>query len=73
MSTGWLLVSCFVSGLMFLYLGYYLNKVVKHRYGVQEKCCYCLDPKRGAKVLPMEIDCGEIDDMAGVGVVMVLS
>lgn len=55
---------------MFLYLGYYLNKVVKHRYGVQEKCCYCLDPKRGAKVLPMEIDCGEIDDMAGVGVVM---
>lgn len=59
----------FLAGFFFVYLGYYLNKVVKHRYGVREKCFYCLRPGRaGTKVAPTDVDTEEIDTMESVGV-----
>lgn len=50
-NAGGLMVAIFVSGIVYLYLGYYLNKVVKHRYGKREECCYCI---KNNHIIPIE-------------------
>lgn len=52
-NTGILLLSLLVAGLAYLYLGYYLNKVVKHRYGKREECCYCIKNNR---IIPVDAE-----------------
>ncbi|KAK8811367.1 hypothetical protein WA158_003101 [Blastocystis sp. Blastoise] len=42
---GLLLVYSILSGLLWLGLGIYLNKVIKHAYGTSEEPCFCVDPK----------------------------
>ena len=65
-----MLVALFVSGFLFQYLGFYFNKVVKHRYGVKEKCCYCLSAPIGSKVTPSDVNTEAIDAMESVGDVL---
>ena len=50
-NTGILIVSLIIAGFVYLYLGFYLNKVVKHRYGKREECCYCIKNNR---IIPVE-------------------
>ena len=63
-------MALFVSGFLFQYLGFYFNKVLKHRYGVKEKCCYCLIAPIGSKVTPSDVITEAIDKIESVGDVM---
>lgn len=67
-NTGALLITLLISGFGWIFFGYYLNKVVKHRYGRREKCCYCVseDYCNRHKIIPENFNTNDIDDMCGV-------
>ena len=54
MNIGAIIVSQFISFFFWGIFGFYLNKVVKHRYGKKEDCCYCLEMpnKKRTKTIP---------------------
>lgn len=64
---GLVLLCLLLSGIVWIFFGYYLNKVWKHQYGKQEKCCFCLDPKNcKSKVLPEGVTPGAVEELVGV-------
>ena len=65
---GLVMLCLLFSGIVWIFFGYYLNKVWKHRYGKQEKCCYCLDPKHCKnKILPEGVSSSGLEEVTGVG------
>ena len=50
---GILLLSLLVAGFGYIFFGFYINKIIKHRYGKKEDCCYCVKKN---KTIPTEVD-----------------
>lgn len=68
MNVGLVLLCLLLSGIFWIFFGYYLNKVWKHRYGKREKCCFCLNPQNCSnKILPEGATPGNVDELVGVG------
>ncbi len=56
---GIILLSLLIAGFGYIFFGFYINKVIKHRYGKKEDCCYCV---KHNKTIPTEVD-GEEEDV----------
>lgn len=48
---GIILISLILSAVGYVFFGFYLNKIVKHRYGKREECCYCI---KNNKIIPID-------------------
>lgn len=55
-SMGMIMVCQFISFFFWAFFGFYMNKVVKHRYGKKEDCCYCLEKpgKKNSEIIPID-------------------